>query len=268
MAMTGCTGGHEVAPGPFGGLPDGVSISLVQLRGDIAVDRVQLRVDNESDAAVAVTSAILAAAAFEGEAAWDHDRDVTVPPGRVVDLPVLLPPVQCARSAALPGLRVSIVDDSGTREIALGVTDEQGVLERLESVACDREAVEQVVAIEAVAAIPRTDGVAVVEVALVPTGATGSVQVVGVRGTPLLKFSSGEQWPLTLSIAGTDAPSTAQIEVVPRRCDAHAIAEDKVGTRLDLIVEVDGREAAYPLPLADGVGDALLGFTASACGLG
>ncbi|CAH0233757.1 hypothetical protein [Microbacterium sp. Bi128] len=64
-----------------------------------------------------------------------------------------------------------------------------------------------------------------------------------------------------------EAPSTLTVAVASRRCDPHAIAEDKVGTLFDLVARVDGREVVVSLERPQKVADALLTFAAEACGL-
>jgi hypothetical protein len=57
------------------------------------------------------------------------------------------------------------------------------------------------------------------------------------------------------------------VAVTPIRCDAHAIAEDKVGTLFDLVARVDGREVVVPLARSQEVAGDLLAFAAATCGL-
>ncbi|MBP3037877.1 hypothetical protein J2M53_16685 [Arthrobacter sp. zg-ZUI100] len=73
---------------------------------------------------------------------------------------------------------------------------------------------------------------AVVRLSVVPTGNGGDMELNGIRGTTLLTEDPEQPWPRNLSIAGTGSASVVEVSVLPARCDPHAIAEDKAGTRL------------------------------------
>lgn len=57
------------------------------------------------------------------------------------------------------------------------------------------------------------------------------------------------------------------LRVVPGRCDAHAIAEDKQGTVLRIGVVVDGESGTLVLPAPAERREELLAFVAEACGI-
>ena len=63
FALAGCS----AAPAP--GIPTGLTVAVIQQRGDIAPGRVQLRVDNGSDETVTIAAATLAAPALASPAA-------------------------------------------------------------------------------------------------------------------------------------------------------------------------------------------------------
>lgn len=267
-ALTGCTG-PDVAPGPFGGLPEGLSVSLVQLRGDIAPGRVQLHLENGSNAAVTVSNAALSSPVFARDAAWAAPRTETLAPGRAVNLPVPLPQIRCTDASAEAWATLTLDSGSGTYEVSALADDALGVLTGLGATECDREAVAAIAAVEAVAVEAQADGSAALELAITPTGAgeAGTLRLVALRGTTLLRFADGEEAPLDVEVAASDAASVGRVSIVPRRCDPHAIAEDKVGTIFTLVAELSGREVAIPLPRPPSVADALLTFTAASCGL-
>lgn len=262
VAVSVLAGCAAPAPAPEP-LPDGLDVSLVQQRGDISVDRVQVHLDNGTDADVVVSSASVSSPVLGADAAWETDRVTTLAPGRSVNLPVLLPEVRCTGDDSAATVRLGLADGTA---VTGALPDELGVLDRLAQSACDREDVEAVARVEAVAVQPGADALRL-EVTVTPTGGDGEVELVELRGTPLLRFATGEQWPLGGVVRGADAPTSVTVDVVPRRCDPHAIAEDKVGTRLELVARVDGREAVYPLPRSQRVADDLLGYTAAFCGL-
>lgn len=262
VALAACAGAPP-APPPL-------SVALVQQRGDIVSGRVQLRVTNTSDAAVTVTSAVLRSPLLAATGGGATHRPETLQPGRTIDLPVALPDVLCEPDAdAAPDAVLSTSDDRGTLEQTVAVDDALGVLPRLSATQCDREALASVARVSATAVSTSGDGTAALLLSIEPTpdAAAGSVELVALRGTPLLRFPQGTEAPLGLTVAAGDAPTTTAVPVTPIRCDAHAIAEDKVGTLFDLVARVDGRDVVVPLDRPQAVADALLAFTASVCGL-
>ncbi|MBN9210018.1 MAG: hypothetical protein BGO45_03350 [Microbacterium sp. 71-36] len=262
VALAGCS----ASPPPV--VPPGLTVAVVQQRGDIAPGRVQLRVDNGSGEAVTIAAATLTAPALASPAAWDARRTETLAPGRIVDLPVMLPALRCrpGDGAIRVTLETTIGGISGTSE--LDADDPLGILARLSAAQCDRDDLAAVAEVAATAASPRGDGTADLTISITPTGGDGEpIELEAMRGTPLLHFAEGEEAVLATTVSPGDAPSTLTVAVTPRRCDPHAIAEDKVGTLFDLVARVDGREVVVSLPRPQAVADDLLAFTAAACGL-
>lgn len=236
----------------------------MQQRGDIAVGRVQLRVTNDSATATTLTAASFTSPVLAGPAEWNAVRPTTLAPGRTVDLPVLLPAIRCTDDAQAPEATFTADGVTATAPLA----DELDVLPRASATACDRDDLASVVQVRATSAAAGPDGSILMRVAVepVPEG-RGTADLVALRGTVLLRFAAGAEAPVGLSVAAGDAPSVVEIAVVPQRCDAHAIAEDKVGTLFDLVARVDGREVVVPLERSKDVADALLALTAEVCGL-
>lgn len=262
VALAGCS-----AALPHG-IPPGLTVAVIQQRGDIAPGRVQLRVDNGSNETVTIAAATLAAPALASPAAWDARRTETLAPGRILDLPVMLPDLRCGPGdeAAHVTLETTIGGTSHTSEV--DADDPLGILDRLSAAQCDRDDLAAVAEVTATAASPRGDGTADLTISITPTGGDGApVELEALRGTPLLHFAEGEEAVLATTVSPGDAPSTLTVAVTPRRCDPHAIAEDKVGTLFDLVAHVGGREVVVSLPRPQAVADDLLAFTAAACGL-
>ena len=84
-----------------------------------------------------------------------------------------------------------------------------------------------------------------------------------VAGTAAL-YPDVEPLPLT---AGTT--STQVLEITPSRCDAHALAEDKVGTLFPVHLVAPGlpEDASFHLPISDRVRGDLRSFFAPHCGI-
>ena len=84
-------------------LPDGVTVAIVQLRGDVAARQAQVQLTNASGDAVVVGDVRVEDPRFDGPAGRVTDRVSTVPAGGRVDIKVQLPPVSCpAPAAAVP----------------------------------------------------------------------------------------------------------------------------------------------------------------------
>ncbi len=256
VALAACSA--SPAPSPS------FTAAVVQQRGDITAGRVQLRVTNTSGSPETFTTAALLSPALREPAEWDARRPVTLDPGHTVDLPIVLPAVRCTddpgdaqATFTVDGLSVSVPPD-----------DALDVLGRAGATACDQEDMASVARIRAAGASAGVDGTIALRVDVAPSGVgTGTVELVALRGTVLLRFADGAEAPLHIAVSARDRPSHIDVAVVPQRCDAHAIAEDKVGTLFDLVVRIDGREVAIPLERSQEVADTLLALTARVCGL-
>ncbi|WP_210479701.1 hypothetical protein [Naasia sp. SYSU D00948] len=251
-------------------LPDGVTVELVQLRSDLSVGRMQLHVRNASAGPVELLSARLAVPAFREEAVWKR-APATVAPGAALNLPVTIPEVSCDAAAGEPVLTGEVRWDGEALPFRVRPEDPLGAVGSIVAAACAAESTEAAVAIEATGVAVEGTGpasVAVLTVGLRPTG-SGRVRLVEVRPTVLLRAEEGDGgWPLDVAVQEETPPSALTLPMEPARCDAHALADDKVGTRFPVVVELeDGTIGRFPLPLAAGVKDALLRFVAARCGL-
>lgn len=103
-----------------------------------------------------------------------------------------------------------------------------------------------------------------------PTGGRDDVTLLGFGDTVLFRlrgasFRYGEDEPLRPG--RVDRPVRLVLDLVPARCDPHALAEDKVGTLFPVHVRADGLgpDASYDLPLDDGTRAELRGFWSTYC---
>lgn len=103
------------------------------------------------------------------------------------------------------------------------------------------------------------------------TGERPEVAFAGFEGTVLFTvagtaalYPDVEPLPLT---AGTT--STQVLEIAPSRCDAHALAEDKVGTLFPVHLTAPGlpEDASFHLPISDRARGDLRSFFAPHCGI-
>jgi hypothetical protein len=268
--LTGCA---TAAPAE---LPPGVNIEVLQGRTDYTSGTLVLRIVNDSDSALALERASLSWPGFSGPADWP--RGTTVRPGTTVDLRTPVPEVECDAGADVPEptADLSFVDGDRRATATVPVADPLSTLDRLRTTGCTTKQVDRVVTVSV--GVPVIEGqgrrsVAAVELTFTPTGDDGRVDVDAISSTPLLRpdpatHPDADDWPLDVTVDSASGQMTAEIRIVPARCDAHAIADDKVGTVFDFAVSLsDGSTGEYRLLPPEGVREALLDYVRAACGL-
>ena len=267
-ALAGCA-----VPTPAG-LPDGVTVDVLQGRTDYTSGTLVIRIVNESAEELVVSSASLDAPGFAEPATWD--RGTTVRAGTTVDLRASVPEQDCTEASGSP--RVELTTGAGDRRatVAVEATDPLGTLERLHATGCITTLVDRVARISVGPPVVEGVGaasVAVLPLSLAPTGADGSVEIAGIGSTPLLRpaqdaAGDADGWPVTLAVDAASAPVTVPLRIVPARCDPHAIAEDKIGTVLVISVTLsDGTTGDYRLTPSEDIREALLDFVREHCGM-
>lgn len=290
LAVVACAGpSHQVGTEPAAGAtspaggptaatipPDeiaGVVVEIRQSRSDWAARVVQLRVVNGTAGEVAVAAAELTAPTVEGTAVWAATTPRRVPEGRHRDLSVPLGSARCPLppgDGTGPSVTLVVVSADGrTARTEVVPADPQGHLARIHGEDCAAAALEA-------AAEVRLDGltvedrdgtlVGVLDLTVVPRAGGPSLGIGRIDGTVLLAPVGGASWspPELAVVAG---PTTVRLELVPARCDAHAIAEDKRGTFLGLHATVGG--VAQPVVYLAGEDDLrgdLHDYLARACG--
>lgn len=269
-AVTGCA---DAAPAA---LPDGVAVEVLQGRTDYTTGTLVIRVVNESDADLGLSRASLAWPGFSEAAVWE--RGTTVRAGTTVDLRAPVPEVDCGGTGAgEASADLTVVDGDRHGRVTVPVTDPLSTLGRLHKAGCITAGVDRVATISVSPPVIEGNGrgsVAVLGLTVVPTGADGRVEIDRASSTPLLhpdpaRYPTTESWPLGLTVDAASGPVTTELRIVPARCDAHAIAEDKVGTVLDLTVRLpDGTTGDYRFIQPDDIREALLTYVRAACGLG
>lgn len=271
-AVTGCSAA------PPATLPSGVAVEVLQGRTDYTSGTLVIRVVNESASDLTLDRASLSWAGFSDSAVWT--RGTTVRAGTTVDLRTPVPEVECGDSTDPAGTPPSA--DLGFRDgnrhgtATVPVTDPLATLDRLHLSGCVTDGVDRVATISVSSPVVEGEeraSVAVVALTVDPTGTDGRLEIRGVSATPLLqpdpaRYPTTVSWPLDLSVDAASGPIVTDLRIVPARCDAHAIAEDKVGTVLNLAVQLsDGTAGDYPVIPPDDVREALLSYVRSTCGL-
>lgn len=275
----------EVVP-PLDGLPEGVTIEVVQNRGDVVPRRLQVRVVNDLDVPFEVSSVTFDSAAFVEPSVWE--RGTTVPAGTARDLPVDLPEASCTTGEVRASVAVSF-EVEGRRAVA--TVEPEDPLDQLPGLTladCVRADVDRAAEVELG---PLTGGgpgtPALLEVSARPTGDTvvtfdrirstvlfTVLDPAGARATDVaLDGFAQTPAPEATDDGGTgddDASATVRrwvVPIVPSRCDAHALAEDKQGTLFGFDVTTARGTAVYEHAAATGLRNDLHTFYARYCGL-
>ncbi|WP_165570416.1 hypothetical protein [Aeromicrobium sp. IC_218] len=254
LVLAGCGLGDEPDEARAG-LPDGVTVSLDQARSDMATRRVLARVQNDGSEPLVVRE--LQVRLPRWGVPGRYEGPATVPPGGALNLAVEAPTAACGDGV---DARVRLVLDGGAGTVDGGATDRFGAIARL----LDRDCADALLRVDAGA--PRLEGREIVLPLMFRT--TGEDVTVGsVAGTVLLDLAPGEDGRLDRRLAAGDRWSR-DVRLAPARCDAHVVAEDKVGTLLPLQVTTRHGAVTTFLRPAPAVKGGLLDSVVRLCGIG
>ena len=269
--VSGCQGtGSSVEP------PQGVKVSIYQPRSDISMNRIAIKFHNNGAETLTITAASLTSKLFASEFVWSSSRAAKVSPGFTIDLRFDIPPVaSCDEGISASSVRFgwSVGNVSGTSVIT--PDDTFSILESLHSNGCFIAEMNTVGTFTAVSLTPPAQELAPAKllISFVPTGKEGTLTINSVGSTTLLSPADpngigSSQLDLGVVI-GANGPFEITVPIVPNRCDAHGIAEDKVGTRIPLLVKLDdGTEGRFVLPASNQLRAQMYSFYTSFCGLG
>ncbi len=268
VAVTALLGGCATVPQTE--LPDGVTIVVQQNRSDYADGRMQIRVDNASDSDVTITRAVLADPRFNGTAEWTGESRIAA--GLVRDLPTDLPDAQCPADDASGTVTLTFVVDGAEGTVEVPPSDPFDMVETVTSTACAAEAVTDAVELTLDDDLGFSgEGpaqVAILSLTALPRG-DAEVRLGSVQRTILMQPDDGSAaWSIDRT-ASSASPADVQLRMVPARCDPHAVAEDKVGTRFPLTAAVDdGEDAVVTLAASDDLKRQIFDYIARRCGWG
>ncbi|NKX53969.1 hypothetical protein [Arthrobacter mobilis] len=269
---------HSPAAGP-------VAVQISQRRGQEAKRRFILQVANTSGRPLVIEAAAVRSVLYDGDAAWVPVRagGTRLGPGRTVSLAVDLPAPHCRppesssapprSDAAEPGPEAGAVltvdGGSGPARLQVAAPDPFGVLARSHNQDCLAEAVGRIASLsldpQLKRAGSRTARSAIVSVRIVPAGGTGTLSIESPAPTTLLGEDPDHPWPRGIVVAGRDAPRTLELHIVPARCDAHAVAEDRLGTKLPLRLTAGGYRGVLRLEPPPELARAVYSFITAAC---
>lgn len=256
--------------------PQGVKVSIFQPRSDISMNRIAIKFVNDSTEPLTISAATLTSNLFANDFVWSSSRAATVSPGFAIDLRVDIPPVDsCDESRSATEVRFdwSVGEMSGTSVIT--PDDTFSILDSLHDNGCFISAMNAVGAITAVSLTPPSQKLApaTLLLSIAPTGEEETMTINSVGSTTLLSPANSNgigtaQLDLDVVISAK-GPFKITIPIVPNRCDAHGIAEDKIGTRIPIQVTLaDGTQGRFVLPASNQLRAAIYSFYTSYCGLG
>ena len=240
------------------------------------MNRIAIKFVNDGVEPLTITAASLTSNFFANEFFWKASRAVTVSPGFAIDLRVDIPPVDsCDESRSATEVRFdwSVGEVSGTSIIT--PDDSFSILDSLHDNGCFISAMNAIGAITAVSLTPPSQKLApaTLLISIAPTGGEETMTINSVGSTTLLTPADSNgigtaQLDLDVVISAK-GPFKLNVPIVPNRCDAHGIAEDKIGTRIPLHVTLaDGTQGRFALPASNQLRSAIYSFFTSFCGLG
>ncbi len=285
--LAACTvpdGGTNVSPAATSPVPDDVGAALrVEVRQDrsqYADRRAVLHVTNGSAQTLTLLDGHLAADGFGPSRPDGEPRPRTLRPDGARDVRIALGEADCATAPAAVGPRepvgtaeVSVaLGEAGTHgpqtTVVLDVTDPHGRLAvvHAEECALARIAAGATLTVEGLDRPADPAGAARLEIGVTPVPGGPEVLVTRVGATTLMAPADGGEGWTGASLSGRDS-RRLRLDVVPARCDPHAVAEDKRGTFVPVYATVDGEEQPVVyLPLPDEAAAELFAFLHDACG--
>lgn len=269
-ALTGCQ-----TTGSFDDPPAGLRVSVYQPRPDVAKNRIAIQVHNDGTEPVTITAASMTSTYFANDFLWGPDRTAVVQPGYAVDLRVDIPTeANCDDPPAEHSVSLfwTVGEESG--DSLFSPDDPFDVMELLHDAACLIVGVDAVAELDAVSLTAPSELPAPADllVSVAPTGDAGTVTIDSIHSTTLLNPAGADGIgvaELDLGIVvDASGPPEIHIPIVPNRCDAHALAEDKIGTRMPLYVTLDdGTTGRLVLSASDELRGQMYAFYSDYCGL-
>ena len=280
LVLGGCAASapDAASSSPAAPLPDGVTVSFVQLRSDVADRQAQVKIVNGTDDVLTVGSVRVDDPRFDGPAGRVVERDSRISAGRTVDIRVQLPAVACGDAGVDADAEASVTFDYSTGgdpvEVTAPLPDPVGFVGPLHERECRAALLAKAAGLAFTGFTPSAAGApATLELTVRPTGA-GAAVIRGIQTTNLLTFEQGtgntaDTYPLDLAVTAADtAPVVVSLPLVPLRCDPHAVQEDKRGTIFTLDVELDGVPGAIELAAPEDLRGKILSWVGAWCGFG
>ena len=229
---------------------------------------VFIRVENNTRRTLTVTGFVLTSPRFE-RVTWSGDE--TMASGQETDLEFTMPAGRCGDSVDASVRLTYRIGDSDERESVGKADDPYQAIGRMLDRDCARNTLAE--AVKLTIGTPTIDGegaaaVLRVPITLKPTGKRDDVRFGGFESTPLFRQADDSPVDVDQPISATQ-PTELVMSVVPARCDAHALADDKVGRLFGMRVMAPGlpEDAAFYLPLDHDQRVAFFDYFRSRCGV-
>lgn len=261
------------------GLPDGITAEFRQGRSDVAARQAQVVVRNGTDETLVIGDIQVDDPRFDGPVARVEDRDSSIDPGRTVGIRVQLPSGACGDDVPAEGTIRSTLTFDYTLGDASGLAtapleDPLDFLTPLHERDCLADAVADAAHIKFIDFDPSPAGApATLVLSVDPTGRAAAL-ISGIQTTNLITFgevggAAAETFPLGMQVLESSSGHTEiHLPIVPVRCDAHAVQEDKRGTIFDVEVEIDGEPGEIELAASEDLRGQILTWVADWCGFG
>jgi hypothetical protein len=229
--------------------PVTLSAALLQNRDDYAPRLVQIAITNTGSQAVEISKATFESPYFSGTGEATH-LPYTLDAGMTVDFPAPIPAAVCEPSVGEPSVSITVRPANGTPATHVLVpTEPFRSLAAVHAQDCGRAAFEKVATIAPPEQLRFEERagkeIAVLDFAITPTGAPGSVELISTTGTTLLIPVEGDLHPLGLTYSSASGPSILSLAFVPSRCGTHVLAEDKIGTQIPFHAKAGSFDDAY-----------------------
>jgi hypothetical protein len=247
-----------------GGAP-ALQVSLMQSRMDEALVRMSVLITNTSEATISVRSLTLHSPRLTSPAQWKKGAKGSVAAGRTVAFHVSIPEVVCDGQGGESHVDLVLM---GNGALTLAVNDSTGHLTRIVERACFAKAVERVATLKLDDEIESetVNGSVLARVTMTIERRGPGLAINQLRGTTL--FAQADDHGRRLEsrpIVGS--PSKVVMTLIPNRCDAHAIAEDKKGTIFPVDVTINGVSSVLAVAAGPVLRERLRQHAAIACHL-
>jgi hypothetical protein len=252
VLLCGCTPVAQDDPAPEPLLQG----SVLQFRRDAEARRVQVRLTAARDGAV-VTSVELHVDGFSPPPA--RERTTTLPAGRPLDLELTLTSPDCTRTPAEVTARVVL---AGRTDPLLVPLDDGGLLGRLHEAECADAALLEQVRIEVVSLAEERRGVLRATVRFTRLAGRDAVRVTGVGPNTVYTITPAGDLP-TLAGGGS---ADLVLDLLPARCDVHALGESYRTSLVDLRIALgDAEPRPFVLAPAEPVRRRIESFAVETC---
>jgi hypothetical protein len=234
---------------------------LLQFRRDVERRRLEVRLV-AANAGLVVEGLELRAPGLTIEPAAEPDTVLVPEPG--LDLPVTMGPADCTVPPTAPVVSLRLRDDSGAQRTVIVPLEDDGLVQRLHEADCAEQALRGEADIEVVRAEPVQTGhgpAMRVTIELRRLTGTDPVRVTGTGSNTVYDITAVGPLPTLV-----DGSAGLQVDMVPARCDVHALGESYRTGLIGLVIAV-GEAAPRPFVLtpADHVRSSLESFAVTTC---